>query len=136
MRKLFTLLAGTFVAVIGLAGTASAAPFINVSLEASEVGQNNWTNTLTVVNGQTYDYRVTFTMAPVGTTNTNPAGTTNDTILSYNPSSPASTSNGLNNIKLSLAQSAGDSIQVDFNTPTLDGSFDEPPGASTGVVTA
>jgi len=133
MRTLFTTAA---VALLAFVGTASAAPFITVSLEGRVTGSGDpFSSTVAVSAGDTIDYRVTFTMAPVGTTNTNPAGTTNDTILSYNPSSPASTSNGLNNIKLSLSQSTADEIQVDFNAPTLDGNFDEPPGASSGVDT-
>src|SRR4051812_32809718 len=76
-------------------GDVCAAPFIDVFLEGAVAGSGNWTNTLGVQSGQTYDYRVRFKLAPVGTTNTNPTGTVNDTINSYTPSTPASTSNGL-----------------------------------------
>ena len=42
----------------------------------------------------------------------------------------------MNNMKLSLFQSLADAIQVDFNEPVLDGTFDEPPGANDGTPTA
>ena len=53
----------------------------DASFEASPAGANTFSSTLLVSSlGQTYDYRVRFTLAPVGTVNTNPSGTTNDTI--------------------------------------------------------
>jgi len=135
MRTLFVS-AAALVALLAVSSTVSAAPFITVKLEGRLTGSGDpFSSSVAVTNGASVDYRVTFTMSPVGTTNVNPAGTTNDTILSYNASSPASTSNGLNNIKMSVAQNALDEIQVDINSPTLDGSFDEPPGASSGVLT-
>ena len=132
MHKVFTSVVVSVIAAIGFASTASAAAFIGVKIEGSPAGQNLWTNNLEVTNPGSYDYRVTFTMAPLGTTNTNPAGSTNDTITSYNASSPAVTSNGLNNIKVSVFESAADLVQADFNSPTLSTDFDEPPGATTG----
>ena len=59
----------------------SAAPFLTVSLTARLTGSGNpFTSSIDVATGQTYDYQVAFLLAPVGTSNVHPSGTTGDTI--------------------------------------------------------
>ncbi len=124
-------------AVLGArADVADAAPFVLVTLEGRRTGSGApFASTVGVDATESVDYRVRFIMAPIGTTNVNPAGTANDAINSYNPSTPASTSNGLNNIRVSVFESLAQQIQIDCIAPTLAGSFAAPPGASTGTVT-
>jgi hypothetical protein len=126
MKMSKKLLAAVAAAALLPCGIASAAPFIDVQILASSDGGNTFTSTLQAQAGQTYQFEVVGQLAPVGTTNTNGTGRT--------ITSEVAGTDGIGSLSFNLANSAGDPVQINFNTAALQGTFTAGTGAAPGTL--
>lgn len=61
-------------AAMGVSRSATANPFVNVSIQAQDPADSTFKNSISVTAGTTYNFRVVATLAPAGTTNANAGG--------------------------------------------------------------
>jgi hypothetical protein len=135
----FTLAAA---GLLGLgAGSAQAAPYLTVKLLGSTTGPGGpFSSTLNVGAGDVVNYQVQVQLGAEGSANSFAGGAT--PIVNWVPSNGSTTpTSGLNSLLFSLTQSAGDSIQSDFDTAaagttTGGGTWGAGSGSSPGTVTA
>ncbi len=128
-----------------LAGSVSAAPYVNVNLLGRVQGSGEaFSPTVVVSGGETVEYEVQIQLAPEGTTNPFAGGAAMQTITDWRPSNAgAAFTTGINNIRFSLTQEATPgTIQTNFpvegakGTTTGGGSWGVALGSSPGVLTA
>jgi hypothetical protein len=126
-----------------LAGSASAAPFLNMSLLGRVQGSGaEFGPSVTVSGGETVEYQVQIQLAPEGTNNTFAGPVLTQTIVDWRTSNgSAAFTTGLNNVRYSLTQdTTPGTIQTNFTsgsvgTVTGNGTWGVALGSSPGTLT-
>jgi len=125
-----------FAGVLGLSAlSASAAPYVTVSLLGSHNVGGPYTSSLSVAPGDTIFYQVHAQLAPQGTTNASQSatnGTINDWKISKDAPTGTQITSGLGSIRYTIDQAAADPIQVNLTTPVTAGNTGNDSWAGTG----
>jgi hypothetical protein len=101
-----------------------AAPLVNYQILGSSNG-TNYSSSLQVVAGQTYDFEVVGELAPVGTVNTH------GTIAAEVPGQ-----DGIGSASFTLTDAGSNAIQISFATEVLQGTYTQGTGAGPGTPTS
>jgi hypothetical protein len=123
-----TLRSLPFVLALGIAPAALSAPLVHLKIEGRPAGTNQpFASTVFVANGQSVEYRMLASVAPVGTSNTE--GDLTRKITSLVPGT-----DGISGISVGISQQPGNGqVPLDLTPVVLDVDWSDIPGASSGT---